>query len=61
VTAETPTSITVRLAGGTVQEMKKSDIKARETIKQSSMPEGLGGTMAPQEFIDLIEFLVSLK
>jgi putative heme-binding domain-containing protein len=61
VTAETATSITVRLAGGTAQEMKKSDIKARETIKQSSMPEGLGGTMAPQEFIDLIEFLVSLK
>lgn len=61
VAAETDSTLTVRLAGGLTQEIKKSDIKKRETIKQSSMPEGLGGTMAPQEFLDLIEFLAGLK
>jgi putative heme-binding domain-containing protein len=61
VTAETADSVTLRLAGGVTQQLKKSDIKKREALKQSSMPEGLGGTMAPAEFFDLIEYLSSLK
>jgi putative heme-binding domain-containing protein len=61
IAAETPTTLTVRLAGGVMQEMKKSEVRKRETIKQSSMPEGLGGTMAPQEFFDLLEFLTNQK
>ena len=61
ITAETNTTLTVRLGPGVVQELKKSDIKKRETIRQSSMPDGLSGTMAPQEFLDLVEFLASQK
>jgi hypothetical protein len=30
-------------------------------LKQSSMPEGLAGTMSPNEFLDVIEFMRSLK
>ncbi len=37
------------------------DIDARTTLKQSSMPEGQAGTMSPSEFLDLIEYLSSLK
>jgi putative heme-binding domain-containing protein len=37
------------------------DIEDRKTIKQSSMPEGLAGGLAPVEFLDLIEFLASMK
>ncbi|QEL20860.1 PVC-type heme-binding CxxCH protein [Limnoglobus roseus] len=37
------------------------DIDTRTTLKQSSMPEGQAGTMAPVEFLDLVEYLWSLK
>ena len=45
----------------TEKQMKMSQIKKHETIRQSSMPDGLSGTMAPQEFLDLVEFLASQK
>jgi putative heme-binding domain-containing protein len=61
IIAETKTTLSVRLGPGVVQEMKKSDIKKREPIRQSSMPDGLSGTMAPQEFLDLVEFLAAQK
>ncbi len=37
------------------------DIEARRQVKQSSMPEGLGATLSPTEFLDVIAFLKSLK
>ena len=43
------------------EQMKTSAIKKRETIRQSSMPGGLSGTMAPQACPDLVEFLATLK
>lgn len=61
VTAETKTTLTMRVGPGVVQEMNKSDIKKRDTIRQSPMPDGLSGTMAPQEFLDLVEFLAAQK
>jgi len=33
----------------------------RETLKISTMPEGLAASMSIQEFLDLVEFLTSLK
>jgi hypothetical protein len=47
--------------GGVQVALRKSDVKTRESIRQSSMPEGLAATMSPQEFLDLVEFLASLK
>ncbi len=35
----------------------QSDIEARQDMKASSMPEGLAKTIAPSEFLDLVEFL----
>jgi len=61
VIGETPETLTLRIAGGLKQEIKVADIKKRENIKQSSMPEGLANGMSPGEFLDLIEFLSSLK
>jgi putative heme-binding domain-containing protein len=58
---ETPEVLTMRIAGDLDQDIKKSDIAKRDTVKQSSMPEGLAGGMSPTEFIDLIEFLNGLK
>jgi putative heme-binding domain-containing protein len=37
------------------------DIEERVQLKQSSMPEGLAGAMAPVEFLDLMEYLATLK
>ncbi|MCZ2341636.1 MAG: HEAT repeat domain-containing protein [Bacteroidales bacterium] len=39
----------------------KDDIDTRTQLKQSSMPEGLAGAMAPAEFVDLIAYLATLK
>ena len=61
VTGETPETLTLTVAGGLKQEIKVTDIKKRETVKQSSMPEGLANAMSPGEFLDLIEFLSTLK
>jgi putative heme-binding domain-containing protein len=61
VTAETPELLTLKIAGGISQEIKVADVKKRETVKQSSMPEGLANGMSPGEFLDLVEFLSSLK
>lgn len=38
-----------------------SDIDERRTLKQSSMPEGLASTLSPVEFLDVIEFLSTMK
>jgi putative heme-binding domain-containing protein len=38
-----------------------ADIDEKNQLKQSSMPEGLAASMAPNEFLDLVEFLSTLK
>lgn len=58
---ETADVLSFKMPGGLVRDIKKTDLKKRETLNQSSMPEGLAATMSPQEFLDLVEFLVSLK
>jgi putative heme-binding domain-containing protein len=41
--------------------IKADEIDKKTTLKQSSMPEGQAGTMAPVEFLDLLEYLSTLK
>jgi len=46
------------------KEQKKiavSEIDERMKLKQSSMPEGLAATLSPNELLDVVEFLRSLK
>jgi putative heme-binding domain-containing protein len=54
-------TLKLKVAGGLTQDVKVADIKRRENIKQSSMPEGLANGMSPGEFLDLVEFLSNLK
>ena len=56
-----PTAGKVLFDGKEKRVIKVADIEARELLKQSSMPEGLAGTMAPVEFLDLMEYIASLK
>jgi putative heme-binding domain-containing protein len=41
--------------------VKLSDIDERTKLRQSSMPEGLAATLSPNEFLDVVAFLKSLK
>ncbi|HZM01731.1 MAG TPA: PVC-type heme-binding CxxCH protein, partial [Candidatus Saccharimonadales bacterium] len=59
--AEASDSVTLRIAGGKNQVIRKSDIGKRETVKVSSMPEGLAGGMSSGEFLDLMSYLYQLK
>ncbi len=38
-----------------------SEIESRKVLKQSSMPEGQAASISPAEFLDLIEYLSTLK
>ncbi len=46
---------------GKTRTIKKEEIVDRKTALQSSMPENLGGTVSPSEFLDLIDYLAGLK
>lgn len=61
VVASDADSVTLRVAGGKDQKILEKDIKKKITLKTSSMPEGLAEGMAPQEVIDIVEYLNSLK
>ncbi len=43
--------------GKAVRKIAKTDIEERVVQNQSSMPEGAAATMAPSEFVDLLEYL----
>ena len=61
VTAEDEQNLTLVLGAGIKEVIRKDNIAKREALKVSSMPEGLAAGLAPQEFVDLIEYLSSLK
>ncbi len=61
VTKETEDELTMALPEGKTRTLPKSEIAERKIAKQSSMPENLGVTIAPTEFLDLIEYLTTLK
>jgi putative heme-binding domain-containing protein len=60
VVKETKEAVTI-FDGKETKTVKVADIEDRKTIKQSSMPEGLAGGLAPVEFLDLMEFLATMK
>jgi putative heme-binding domain-containing protein len=43
------------------KKIKVSEIEERRTLKQSSMPEGLAATLSPNELLDVVEFMRTLK
>ena len=61
IVTESDEGLTVRMAGGLSQKVKKSDVAKRAKMKISLMPEGLHLAMSESELIDLVEFLSALK
>lgn len=60
VVAENKTELAI-FDGMMRRTIRLDDIETRVALKQSSMPEGQAAAMAPSEFLDLIEYLGSLR
>ncbi|MEZ6086651.1 MAG: discoidin domain-containing protein [Pirellulaceae bacterium] len=58
---ETDDVLSLGIADGKQIDIVKEDIEIRKPMKASSMPEGLVKTIAPIEFLDLIEYLKKQK
>ena len=58
--SETPEQLVI-FDGKESKKIPVAEIDERTQLKQSSMPEGLAGTLSPNEFLDVIAFLKSMK
>ena len=61
VTSKTNDEITLRVPGGISTTYKTADIVSRKQLPTSIMPPGLQATMTPQDLVDMITYLQSLK
>jgi putative heme-binding domain-containing protein len=61
VVSETADELAIKNNTGVVTRYKKGDIKSRQQMKLSIMPAGLVQAMSPDDLVDLIEYLGSLK
>ena len=59
--SETADELAIKAATGIVTRYKKSDIASRAQQKLSIMPAGLQQAMSRQDFVDLVEYLATLK
>ena len=58
--SETPEQLVI-FDGKEQKKIPVAEIDERTQLKQSSMPEGLAATLSPNEFLDVIAFLKSMK
>ena len=61
IVSDAEDEVEVKQQGGQSQRIKKADIAQREKQPLSIMPAGLQEGLTPQEFVDLIAYLSSLK
>jgi putative heme-binding domain-containing protein len=61
VKEKTADSLTLLMQEGKQEKLSMDDIDEVVEMKQSSMPENLAATLAPTEFLDLIEYLTRLR
>jgi hypothetical protein len=61
VKEKTADSLTLLMQEGKQETIAVEDIDEVVEMKQSSMPENLASTLAPTEFLDLIEYLSRLR
>lgn len=65
IAKEDAKTVTMKVAavGKSVQtiDIAKDEIEERQVLKQSSMPEALANSLSPLDFLDLVEFLKTLK
>ena len=61
ITSETPTSVTVRDAGGQETVISRQNIQSMKEAGASAMPVGLESQISKQEMADLVEYLMSIQ
>ena len=61
IVSETADELTLKIAGGALQTVKKIAITKREEMKVSLMPPGLAATIGAQGLVDLVAYLQTLK
>ena len=61
IISETKEDITLKISGGIVSKIKRSDIVSKKLYDHSLMPSGLLNGMKQQDIVDLIEYLSTLK
>jgi putative heme-binding domain-containing protein len=61
ILSKTKDSVTMLMAGGKQETIRTEDIDQMAETKQSSMPENLASTLAPSEFLDVVEYLTTRK
>ena len=60
VVGEGHATVRVRESTGALRELKRGDIEERRRQESSAMPEGIAGTLTPEQLNDLIAYLQSL-
>ncbi|MEI8228543.1 MAG: GDSL-type esterase/lipase family protein [Planctomycetota bacterium] len=58
--SETPEEVVI-FDGKEMKTIPVAEIDERAKLRQSSMPEGLAATLSPNEFLDVVEYLRTLK
>ncbi|MGB8852232.1 MAG: GDSL-type esterase/lipase family protein [Pirellulales bacterium] len=58
--SETPEEVVI-FDGKEQKKIPVAEIDERTKLKQSSMPDGLAGTLSPNELLDIVEYLRTLK
>lgn len=61
ISSKTETDIELKLPGGSIQQIKTSQVLSSTQLKESMMPEGLYKTMSTQGLADLLAYLQTLK
>jgi putative heme-binding domain-containing protein len=59
--AETPNSISLRMAGGAEETILRSNLKELTSSGRSLMPEGFEAGLKPQDLADLIAYVLAPK
>jgi putative heme-binding domain-containing protein len=60
VVNEGPAVVRIRESSSALRELKRADIEARRRQEPSAMPEGIAGTLTPEQLADLVAYLQSL-
>jgi putative heme-binding domain-containing protein len=58
---ETPNSISLKMAGGSEEQILRSNLKQLTSSGRSLMPEGFEAGLKPQDLADLIAFILQPK
>jgi len=61
IISDTNEELTLKIAGGAQQVVKKNEITKRDEMKQSLMPPGLAAGIGPQGLADLVAWMQTLK